>query len=192
MEEEKEDSVFGNINVMPIEPERAFHGFPKSAARRVVVTPTISLRIASVLTLLHCIGHTIGGVCGADAAPTPEEAAVIGAMKSHRFEVMGSMRSFWDFFFGYGLFISINFLIQAVLFWQLASFAKRGLKEIRPIIACFFFAYVGFAILAWKYFFVAPAVHEVLIAICLGLALMSLGRLARAPSRPGRSLQPLS
>ena len=97
-------------------------------------------------------------------------------MKAHRFEVMGSVRSFWDFFFGYGLFISINFLIQAVLFWQLASFAKRGLREIRPIIACFFFGYVGFAILAWTYFFIAPAVHEVLIAICLGLAFISLGR----------------
>jgi hypothetical protein len=31
----------------------------------------------------------MGGVFGADAAPTPEEAAVIGAMKSHRFEMMG-------------------------------------------------------------------------------------------------------
>jgi hypothetical protein len=56
------------------------------AARRAV---TRVLRIASILTLLHCIGHTVGGVFGADAAPTPEEAAVIGAMKSHRFEMMG-------------------------------------------------------------------------------------------------------
>jgi hypothetical protein len=132
--------------------------------------PSLFLRAASVLTMLHCIGHTVGGVFSVDAAPTPEEAAVITAMKSHRFEVMGSMRSFWDFFFGYGLFISINFLVQAVLFWQLASLAKRGLKEIRPIIACFFLAYIGFAILAWNYFFVLPAIEEVLIASCLGLA----------------------
>ena len=132
--------------------------------------PSLFLRAASVLTLLHCISHTVGGVFGVDAAPTPEEATVITAMKSHRFEVMGSMRSFWDFFFGSGLIGSINFLVQAVLFWQLASFAKRGLKEIRPIIACFSLAYVGFAILAWNYIFVVPAILEVLIATCLALA----------------------
>jgi hypothetical protein len=30
MEEEKENSVFGNINVMSIEPERAFRAFPRA------------------------------------------------------------------------------------------------------------------------------------------------------------------
>jgi hypothetical protein len=134
---------------------------------------SLFLRAASVLTLLHCIGHTIGGVFGADAAPPPEEAPVIEAMKSHRFEMMGSMRSFWDFFFGYGLFISINFLIQAVLFWQLASLANKGVKEIRPIIACFFLGYIGFTILGWNYFFAAAAIHEALITILLGLALIA-------------------
>jgi len=32
---------------------------------------------------------------------------------------MGSMRSYWDFFFGYGLFVTIFLLAVAVLLWQL-------------------------------------------------------------------------
>jgi hypothetical protein len=93
--------------------------------------PSRFLRAVSILTLLHGIGHTLGGVFGVDADPTSEEATVLGAMKSHRFEIMGSMRSVWDLFFGYGLFISISFLVQAVLFWQLASLANKGIREIR-------------------------------------------------------------
>jgi hypothetical protein len=135
---------------------------------------SLFLRIASVLTLLHGIAHTIGVVFGADADPTPEETAVLQAMKSHRFEMMGSLRSFWDFFLGYGLFISIAFLTQAILFWWLASLARKAVREIRPITACFSVAYLGFAILAWNYFFLSAVILEGSIAICLGAAYLAL------------------
>ena len=59
--------------------------------------PSVFLRIASILTLLHGVAHTAGGVFGVDADQTPEEARVLQAMKSHRFDIMGSLRSFWDF-----------------------------------------------------------------------------------------------
>jgi hypothetical protein len=135
---------------------------------------SLFLRIASILTLLHGIGHTVGGVFLVDADPTPEEAAVLQAMKLHRFETMGSLRSFWDFFFGYGLFVSIALLTQAALFWWLAAQARKGLKEIRPIIACFFLGYLGFAILAWNCFFLGAVVIEALTALCLAAAYLTV------------------
>ena len=63
--------------------------------------PTLFLRIASILTFVHCVLHTFGGVLSSPRHGA-EEVAVIEAMKSHSFDVMGSMRSYWDFFFGYG------------------------------------------------------------------------------------------
>ncbi len=136
--------------------------------------PTLFLRIASVLALIHCALHTVGGVFGTPSHGA-EEIAVLEAMKSHRFAVMGSSRSYWDFFFGYGLFVSINLLIQGLLFWYLAAVAKTNSPWTRPIVALFFFNYVGMAILAWKYFFVAPAVTELLIALFLALAFATAG-----------------
>jgi hypothetical protein len=132
--------------------------------------PALFLRIASVLTLLHCALHTIGGVLGTPKHGT-EEVAVIDTMKSHQFNFMGSMRSYWDFHLGYGLFVTINLLIQALLFWQLATFAKTNAAAwIRPILVRFFLNYIGMAIIAFKYFFIAPVVTELLIAACLALA----------------------
>jgi hypothetical protein len=65
--------------------------------------PTMLLRIASIVALLQFAAHTLLLVFG---APThgPEEIAVVEAMKSHHFDFMGLTRSYWDFYFGYGLF----------------------------------------------------------------------------------------
>lgn len=139
------------------------------------LSSALLLRVASVLTVLHCIGHTIGGVFGIDAPPGTKEGAVVDTMKSNQFDVMGATRSFWDFFIGYGLIISVSSLAQAVVFWQLAGLAKTEPRRIQPIIAAFFLANLGFAILAWRYFFIPPFVGDVLTTIALGIAYLRAG-----------------
>jgi hypothetical protein len=141
------------------------------------VKPTLFLRIAFVLTLLHCVLHT-GGVFSSPRHGA-EEIGVVKTMKAHQFDVFGSMRSYWDFLFGYGLFLTIGLLVQAILFWQLAMFAKTSATTnptwIKPILALFFFNCLAMAMISWKYFFVGPAVAQLLIAVCLGLAYVAAG-----------------
>jgi len=104
-----------------------------------------------------------------------EEVAVIETMKAHHFDVMGSVRSYWDFLFGYGLSVSITLLVQAILFWQLAALAKSNPVWIRPIVALFLFNCIGIAIVSWKYFFIGPTVTQLLVAACLGVAFVKAG-----------------
>ncbi|MBV8216294.1 MAG: hypothetical protein JOZ08_24010 [Verrucomicrobia bacterium] len=144
------------------------------------ISTAFFLRAASVLTFLHCIGHIIGGVFGVDAPPGTKEGAVVEAMKSNQFDVLGATRSYWDFFIGYGLTISVSELLQAVIFWLLAGFAKTEPRRIRPLIAVFLVANLGFAILAWRYFFIPPLVGDLLITLALGLAYLKAGRGERA------------
>ena len=151
-----------------------------TSTKMKTISTAFFLRVASVLTVLHCIGHTIGGVFGVDAPPGTKEGAVVQAMKSNQFDVMGVTRSFWDFFIGYGLTISVSSLIQAVVFWQLAGLAKTEPKRIRPIIAAFLFANLGFAVLAWRYFFMPPLVGAVLTTIVLAVAYVGAGQGERA------------
>jgi hypothetical protein len=153
--------------------------FEMSLSRTNRGSPTLFLRIAAVLSLLHCIGHTIGGVFGVDAPPGTKEGTVVEAMKSNQFDVMGATRSYWDFFIGYGLTISVSGLLQAVVFWQLAGLAKTDPLRMRPIIAAFLLANLAFAILAWKYFFIPPLLGDLLITIALGLACLRAGRTSR-------------
>jgi hypothetical protein len=140
------------------------------------VSAALFLRAAAVLSLLHCVGHTIGGVFGVDAPPGTREGGVVEAMKSNQFDVTGATRSYWDFFIGYGLTISVSAMLQTVVLWQLAGLVKTDPRRMRPIIAAFLVGNIGFAILAWKYFFMPPLLGDLLITVALGLAYVGAGR----------------
>ena len=63
---------------------------------------TIFLRIASIVALLQYSAHA---VLFLSASPKhgAEEIALIETMKSHTWNFAGSIHSYWNFYFGYGL-----------------------------------------------------------------------------------------
>jgi hypothetical protein len=127
--------------------------------------PVIYLRIASALTLLHAVMHTIGGVFG---KPVPGLAAATDAvMRANHFQVLGVTRSYWEFYRGMGLGITVALTADSILFWLLSSLAKRHAAEIRPILWLFALAYSAFAVNSYNYFFSGPVIAEILIVACL-------------------------
>jgi hypothetical protein len=134
------------------------------------------LRIASVLTFIHAALHTIGGVFGG-AAPGVQQATV-AVMKANEFAVMGVMRSYGDFYMGLGLVVSVFLTVEAVVFWQLGSLAKTDALRLRPVLATFLVGYLCAAVVSYWYFFAAPVITEILIALCLGLAIVSARQVA--------------
>ena len=131
-----------------------------------MMKPAIFLRIAAVLTFAHALLHTIGGVFG-DPGPGPA-AVVLQAMKTHYFPVLGQTRSYWDFYHGFGLAVTIFLTAEAVVFWQLSSLDTQRL---RPILVTFLVAYGALTVNSYAYFFVGPVIAEILVAGCLGMAL---------------------
>jgi hypothetical protein len=125
-----------------------------------------SLRLASLLALLQYCAHALLFL---SARPThgAAEAAVIDAMKAHRFEFSGLTRSYWDFYFGYGLLAILWGLVEVVLLWQLPTLAANDLSRVRPTVALLILANVAHAALAWTYFFPAPVIGDVVVAACL-------------------------
>ena len=132
------------------------------------------LRIASVITFLYFAGHTAS--IPWTPAVGPGEAPVLEAMKTHTFDVLGSNRTYWDLYFGFGIIISAYLLVQAVVLWQLGSLAKREPALVRAIVVSFLVAFIVNAFLSWKYFFAIPLINAILISVCLALALVFSGR----------------
>jgi len=132
---------------------------------------TLFLRIAAVFTLIHAVLHTVGGVFS-QAEPGPATDAV-AAMKSNEFMLMGHVRSYWDFYRGLGLAVTILLTAEAVVFWQLGSLAKTGPQRLRPIMATFAVAYAVLAVNSYTYFFLGPVIVEIMIVVCLGLAILT-------------------
>jgi hypothetical protein len=133
--------------------------------------PVIFLRIASVLTLIHSALHTIGGVFG---KPSPGvAAATVEVMKANAFQVMGVTRTYFEFLRGMGLAVTVFLTVEAIVFWQLGTLAKTDALRLRPILASFFVAYLAMAANAYTYIFLGPVIAEILIAACLGMAIVT-------------------
>ena len=144
--------------------------------------PFILLRIASVLTLIHAALHTIGGVFG---TPPPAAAQVVKAMKTVFFPAMGVTRSYWEFHMGLGLAVSIFLTMEGIVFWQLGTLAKTNAKQLRPILATFLVAYFALAVNSWEFFFSGAVITEMLIALCLGLAIWKAPSVGKLPATQG-------
>lgn len=140
--------------------------------------PVLFLRIASVLTLIHAILHTVGGVFGKPEPGAAQDA--FSTMQSNHFMVMGLVRTYAEFYRGLGLAVTIFLTVEAVVFWLLASLAKTDALRIRPILWAFLVGYLAFAVNSHLYFFLPPVITEVLIALCLGLAILTARPMALA------------
>ncbi|HUL70766.1 MAG TPA: hypothetical protein VLT17_11095 [Gemmatimonadales bacterium] len=129
--------------------------------------------IASVLLLLFAIGHTLGF---RRVDPRWGVDSVMVSLRSIRFEVQGNSRAYWDFYVGFGLFVTVFLLFAALLAWQLGSLDPQTLGGMPMVtwglVACF--AAVTF--LSWRYFFMAPVIFSVVITLCLGLAAWAAAR----------------
>lgn len=131
----------------------------------------LALRIASVLAFIHAVLHTVGGVFG-KTPPGPATIAV-AAMKTNSFVALGATRTLWQFYRGMGLCVAIFLTAESIVFWQLGSLAKTAAPQLRPIFAIFFVAYLLLAVNSYAYFFFAPVITEVLIALCFLWAILA-------------------
>jgi hypothetical protein len=129
------------------------------------------LRAASILALIQYTAHIILFL---SATPTrPGESGVVQAMKGNLFKIGLSPRSYWDFYFGYGLLVILAGLLEVGLLWQIATLAKTNPLLIRSIVPWFLFFNVAHAVLAWRYFaLLPPVIFDAVVAATLIWAFM--------------------
>ncbi len=130
-------------------------------------------RVASGLLLLFAIGHTMGF---RRVDPRWGVDPLISSLQSIRFEVQGVSRVYWDFYVGFGLFVTVLLLFAALLAWQLGGLSQDTLKGMPLITWGLFACFAAVTLLSWRYFFIAPVVFSTVITLCLGLAAWAAGR----------------
>src|SRR5436305_10873452 len=119
------------------------------------MTTTLTLRIASLISLVFTLGHSLGGL--QKWSPNADNV-VLRAMTDVHFDMMGMSRSYLDLYQGFGWSISVTMLLETVLLWQLASLARTEAARVRPMIAAFLLATVASGIIAWLLIFAIPVV----------------------------------
>ena len=95
---------------------------------------------------------------------------LLASMRSIHFEVQGFNRTYWDFFVGFGLFVSVFLVLAAVLAWQLGGLPPANLALMRGTAWAFALCFAAITVLSWRYFFIPPVVFSLVITLCLIVA----------------------
>jgi hypothetical protein len=133
------------------------------------------LRIASIVVLLFGIGHSIGYPWVGDVSA--QQFDQISAVRSITAVTQGFLRSYWDFHVGFGITISLLFLAQAIIFWQLGALARHEPKSARFVAAVFGAFYGACTAVNFMFLFWAPIICSAGLSVCL------IAASVRAPRR---------
>jgi len=130
-------------------------------------------RIASILLLLFAAGHTVGF---RQIDPSWGVDSLVQSMQTIHFNANGSERTYWDFFLGFGYFVTVLLLFASIIAWQFGSLPAGTLATLRISAWGFAVCFVVVAYLSWRYFFIIPLVFSMAISLCLATAAWLSGR----------------
>lgn len=131
----------------------------KSGAARL---SSLSLKITAVLILLFAMAHTLGypwvGRMSAENV-----AKLMEVFDSTKTVTQGFARTYGDTHVGFGLYIALFFVVQAIVTWRLAESAASDIALARFVTALFAIQYAGTVLLDFFYFFWGPIIFSAFI-----------------------------
>jgi hypothetical protein len=142
-------------------------------------------RIACYLLVLFCAAHTFGGMFAEESFGVKADA-VFASMKSVQFSCAGAHCTWYGFWFGFGLTVSLFLLVSAIIAWQLDKVTSESWSAVSVIAWALFAIHACNAVISWVYFFAAPGVLQTLVAVLLGVGALKKQR--QAARRVGVSL----
>lgn len=145
----------------------------------------LPLRLASVLSLLFAVGHTLGGL-KSWSPMGPND--VLTAMQTVHFDVQGVTRGYLDFFVGFGFLLSVFLLTEAVLLWQVGSLARVNARLAKPLVWTFFLSSIPMGVLTWTFLFPTPVYFDVALTLLLGWAVAAPGQPAAVATAASRQV----
>jgi hypothetical protein len=136
-------------------------------------------RIAAVLLLLFDAGHTSGFPWS-----DPKWGVDLGSMRSTHFDILGSSRTYWDFYVGFGLSVTVFLLLAVVLAWQLGGLPAETLAMMRGVAWAFALCFAAITVVSWRYLFIIPVAFSIVTTLCLtAAAWLSAKQVSRPPLR---------
>jgi hypothetical protein len=129
-------------------------------------------------TALAAFQYAVHTALFLSAKPThgDDEVQLISVMKAYRFSVGGFERSYWDFYYGYGLMAILLGVVEIGILWQAGRLAATDAGASARLVAVLLLLNLGHALIAWNYFFLAPLAFDLGVAACLVWALVAYPR----------------
>jgi uncharacterized protein YndB with AHSA1/START domain len=126
-----------------------------------------AFRLAAYILVLFFLGHTMGALVNLPSFGA-EGDAVLAAMRSTAFRCQTSTCTWFGFYMGFGILVSIFLLASAYIAWYLGGLDRMRQRALSPIAWTLFLSHAANAVVAWTYFFIAAQVFATALALLLG------------------------
>ncbi|MBS1545455.1 MAG: hypothetical protein JST14_17595 [Bacteroidetes bacterium] len=123
-------------------------------------------RIAMVIAVIQYAVHTVAFL-RARPRHDADEVNLVEMMKSLQWNFGGSERSYWDFYFGYGMVAILMGLLEILLLWFLSGLLGRNTREALPFLLIMVVINVFHILITLKFFFILPATFDAAVTFSL-------------------------
>jgi hypothetical protein len=126
-------------------------------------------RLAAYALVLYTLGHTFGAVV---ATPNfgAESMKVVDAMTNIHVRAQGSDCTWYGFYRGFGIFVSIFFMFSVAMTWHVGGKTLEERRAFLPVMWWLVACYAISIVTGWLYFFTMPILFSTLITLLLGVA----------------------
>jgi len=138
------------------------------------MTAKLLLRIAALSLMTIVLGHSTTLI---PREPRDlAETLVLKGMKTYEMDLFGSLRTYWDFYQGMSIIMTLQMAVAVAMLWILAKLSETHPRQVLPLATVLFLGSAPFAVLCWMYFFVLPGTFATIGVVAMGLALPKLAQ----------------
>lgn len=126
-------------------------------------------RLASYTLVLYTFGHTVGAVIR-----TPdfgvESTHVATTMKTVHVVAEGADRTWYDFYRGFGIFVSLFFILSVFMTFYIGGKTAAERRALLPLTCGLGVCYGVSIVIACAYFFAMPIMFSTAVTLLLAVA----------------------
>lgn len=137
-----------------------------------LLSPAILIRLGSILFVILTIGHISGYPWTTDLIL--REKQLVASMKSVDFVFAGERTSYWNLYFGWGLYVAVLLLTPTIILWFLSGFVSFAPRRVGVIIQIIAVSCLAEAYLSFRFFYIPPFLLSSITFVILQTAVLRL------------------
>ncbi|MEO6548657.1 MAG: hypothetical protein ABIN94_11680 [Ferruginibacter sp.] len=121
---------------------------------RFFSSPVALIRLSAILFVGVTIGHMSGYPW--TSAQNPQESQLVSSMKSVNYIFAGESSSYWNLYFGWGLWVVVLLLTLAIILWLLSGLVRLAPQRIGVITGIISATCLAGAYFSFRFFYIPP------------------------------------
>jgi len=139
-----------------------------------LLSPVVLIRLSSILFVVLTIGHISGYPWTKDQ--NFREKQLVASMKSVDLIFVGERSSYWNLYFGWGLYIAVLLLTLTIILWFLSNISRLTPRPVSAMIRIISASCLAEAYLSFRFFYIPPFLLSLAIFVILQMAAIRLMR----------------